>query len=179
MIFELNPFKWGKKSLPKITALSVNPQESHPSNIPAVQPAAPAEKPMANIFTTIMAWIVKEEKVVYADILKYAPPLAKLAELLFPSEAAAIAGGESAALDVTELVQNAVLMVEQKYAAAGVANGTGTQKSAEVIALAGGAVTSLLKQLGITATGDYLQNLVTAVVGVLNAQQITIPAATA
>lgn len=151
-------------SIPKIAALSTIP-------------AAPEEKPMANIFTTIFSWIAKEEKVLYADILKYVPPVAKLAEMLFPSEATAIAAGTSAALDVTTLIQNAVLMVEQKYAASGVESGTGTAKSAEVIALAGSAVTSLLKNLGITATADYIQSLIDAVVGILNVQQVTVPAA--
>ena len=129
-----------------------------------------------NIFVSIMKWIGKEEKVVYADIIKYAPPVAKLAELLFPAEAAAIAAGESAALDVTNLIQNAVLMVEQKYAASGVATGTGAQKAAEVLTLAGQAVTSLLSKLGITATSDYINGLISAVVGVLNVQQVSIPA---
>ena len=132
---------------------------------------------MANIFVSIMKWIGKEEKVVYADIIKYAPPVAKLAELLFPAEAAAIAAGESAALDVTNLIQNAVLMVEQKYAASGVATGTGVQKAAEVLTLAGQAVTSLLSKLGITATSDYINGLISSVVGVLNVQQVSIPTA--
>jgi hypothetical protein len=36
--------------------------------------------------------------------------------------------------------------------------------------LAGSAVISLLQQAGITASTDYVQNLVSAVVGVLNVQ---------
>src|SRR6185437_5132516 len=139
-------------------------------------PSKELEKSM-NIFVSIMKWIGKEEKVVYADIIKYAPPAAKLAELLFPAEAAAIAAGESAALDVTNLIQNAVLMVEQKYAASGVAKGTGVQKAAEVLTLAGQAVTALLAKLNITATSEYISGLISAVVGVLNVQQVTVPAA--
>ncbi|WP_130417559.1 hypothetical protein [Edaphobacter modestus] len=130
---------------------------------------------MSNVFVTIFKWIEKEEKVVYADILKYAPPVAKLAEMLFPAQAAAIAAGTSAALDVTTLIQNAVLMVEQKYAASGAASGTGVLKAAEVLSLAGSAVTSLLSQLGITATSDYINSLITAVVGILNVQPSTAP----
>jgi hypothetical protein len=145
---------------------------------PKETPATPEGIPMANLFTTIFSWIANGEKVIYADILKYVPPVAKLAEMLFPGEAAAIAAGTSAALDVTTLIQNAVLMVEQKYAASGVANGTGVAKAAEVTALAGSAVTSLLKNLGITATADYLQSLIDAVVGILNVQQIAVPATT-
>lgn len=124
---------------------------------------------VVTVFENFMAWIGKEEKVVYADIVKYAPKAATLAEMLFPSEAAAIAAGTSTALDATTLIQNAVLMVEQKYVASGAATGTGVQKSAEVLALAGPAVTSLLTAAGVSnASTSYIQNLITAVVSVLN-----------
>lgn len=140
------------------------------------KPAKAVETKVANVFVSIFQFIEKEEKVVYADIIKYAPPIAKLAELLFPSLAAEIAAGTSVALDATTLVQNAVLLVEQKYAASGVASGTGTQKASEVLTLAGAAVTSLLAQKGITATSVYVQSLITAVVSVLNLQSVTVPA---
>ena len=130
--------------------------------------ATPVAAVHHNVFVSIMSWIGKEEKVVYADIIKYAPPVAKLAELLFPAQAAEIAAGETTAVDATELIQNAVLMVEQKYAASGVATGTGTQKAAEVLSLAGAAVTALLAKAGIVATSDYIQSLITAVVSFLN-----------
>lgn len=132
---------------------------------------------MANIFTSFMDWIGKTEKIIYADIIKYAPPVAKLAELLFPADAAAIAAGTSVVLNATTLIQNAVLMVEQKYAASGVAAGTGAQKAAEVLTLAGPAVTSLLTQAGVTEPANYIQNLINAVVAVLNVSQA--PATTA
>jgi hypothetical protein len=61
-------------------------------------------------------------------------------------------------------------MVEQKYAAAGVEKGTGTQKLAEVMQLAGDAVTSLLTSAGIKSDNDYIQKLVSAVVSILNVQ---------
>ena len=118
---------------------------------------------------SFMQWIGGAEKVVYADIIKYAPPVARLAELIFPQFAPQIAAGTSVALDATTLIQNAVLMVEQKYAASGVATGTGPQKSAEVLTLVGQAVTSLLSSAGVTgATPAYIQGLITAIVGVLN-----------
>jgi hypothetical protein len=69
------------------------------------------------------------------------------------------------------LIQNAVLVVEQKYAASGIANGTGTQKLAEVVLLAGDAVTSLLSKAGINADSAYVQDLISAVVGILNVQR--------
>jgi len=68
------------------------------------------------------------------------------------------------------LIQGAVLLVEQKYAASGAQHGTGAQKLAEVMALAGSAVVSLLQQAGILATSGYVESLVSAVVGVLNVQ---------
>lgn len=173
MILELNPLKWFPAK-PKFTLQA----SIRPADIETLStPAKAVETPMANVFVTIMQWIGKEEKVLYADIIKYAPPIAKIAEILFPADAAAIASGTSAVLDATTLIQNAVLMVEQKYAASGVASGTGAQKSAEVLTLAGTAVSSLLTSAGYAATSAYIQSLITAVVGVLNAQPISVPVA--
>ena len=98
--------------------------------------------------------------------VEYAVPAEKLTALLFP----AIAPAATAAADATTLIHNAVLLVEQKYAAAGVQNGTGPQKLAEVMLLAGPAVTSLLTQAGITPNTAYIQNVVSAVVAILNVQ---------
>jgi len=97
---------------------------------------------------------------------QYALPVEKLTALLFP----AVAPEMTSAAAATTLIQNAVLIVEQKYAAAGIAKGTGTQKLAEVMTLAGNAVTSLLSQAGIKADTGYIQNVVSAVVGILNVQ---------
>jgi len=133
---------------------------------------------IATVFENFMSWIGRTEKVAYADIVKYAPPVAKIAEMLFPQFATEIAAGTTTVLDATTLIQNAVLMVEQKYAASGVATGTGAQKSAEVLMLAGDAVTSLLTAAGVTGvTTTYIQSLIAAVVGILNVTQA--PAVTA
>jgi len=96
----------------------------------------------------------------------YAVPVEKLVATLFPP-AAPIATGIA---DATSLLQNAVLMVEQKYAAAGIQSGTGTQKLADVMLLVGPVVTRLLTQAGIAATAAYVQNLASAVVAILNVQ---------
>lgn len=96
--------------------------------------------------------------------VKYAVPVEKLVALLFPA-AAPVAVGVA---DATTLIQNAVLLVEQKYAAAGVQDGTGDQKLAEVLTLTEAAVTSLLAKEGITADTSYITNLVNAVVAILN-----------
>ena len=98
--------------------------------------------------------------------VKYAVPVERLVALLFPQAAPAVV----AVADATTLIQGAVLLVEQKYAASGAQHGTGAQKLAEVMALAGSAVTSLLQQAGILATTGYVESLVSAVVGVLNVQ---------
>lgn len=107
--------------------------------------------------------------------ITYAVPVEKLVGLLFP----AIAPATTAVADATSLVQSAVLLVEQKYTAAGVQNGTGAQKLAEVVLLAGPAVTQLLTQAGIEANASYIQNLVSAVVAILNVQPMPATAATA
>jgi len=99
----------------------------------------------------------------------YAVPVGSLVSLLFPAAAPAVAEVTSA----TNLIQNAVLAVEQKFAAAGAQNGTGPQKLAEVLTLAEDAVTTLLKQAGINADTAYVTNLVNAVVAILNVQTAT------
>ncbi len=101
--------------------------------------------------------------------LTYAVPVEKLVALLFPA-AAPVA---QEVIDAATLVQNAVLLVEQKYAASGKQNGTGSEKLAEVLTLTEQAVTSLLSKAGITANTDYITKIVNAVVAILNLQQAT------
>lgn len=104
--------------------------------------------------------------------LTYAIPVEKLLVLLFPA-AAPIA---AEVIDATTLIQNAVLLVEQKYAASGVQSGTGAQKLAEVLLLTEQAVAALLTKAGIDADSDFIASIVSAVVAVLNVQQAQIPA---
>jgi hypothetical protein len=103
----------------------------------------------------------------------YAVPAEKLVALLFPA-AAPVA---TTLVDATTLIQNAVLEVEQKYTASGAQTGTGTQKLAEVVTLAGSAITALLAQAGVESSPAYVQSLISAVVGILNVQAM--PAAAA
>ena len=86
--------------------------------------------------------------------------------ILFPS-AAPVAGTLA---DATALVQSAVVLVEQKYAAAGSQHGTGPGKLAEVVLLAGPVVTQLLEKAGIHADAGYIESLISAVVAILNVQ---------
>jgi hypothetical protein len=97
---------------------------------------------------------------------EYAVPVEKLVGLLFPA-AAPVANGVA---DATSLIQTAVLLMEQKYAASGVQSGSGAQKLAEVMLLTEQAVTALLAKAGIIADSAYIANIVSAVVGILNVQ---------
>ncbi len=132
---------------------------------------ATKEIAMANAFIGFLETVGKDFLKGLEWAVKYAIPVEKLVALLFP--AAAPATTEIA--DATTLIQNAVILVEQKYAASGVQNGTGAQKLAEVITLTGPVVTSLLQKAGIAVDATYLQNLINAVVAILNVQ--TPPAA--
>lgn len=77
-----------------------------------------------------------------------------------------IAPGAATAIN---LVANAVLAVENQFAAAGNQAGTGAQKSAQVISIVGPAVIQLLAQEGIVANTSTIQNIINAVVAGLNA----------
>jgi len=98
----------------------------------------------------------------------YAIPAEKLVAVLFPAAAPAA----TALIDATALVQSAVLLVEQKYAASNAQHGTGPEKLAEVVQLSGPVVTQLLKQAGINANTGYIESLISAVVAILNVQQM-------
>ena len=117
-------------------------------------------------FTGVLSAIGKDFEKGLAWAVKYAVPVEKLVALVFPAAAPAA----TVLADATTLIQNAVLEVEQKYAAAGAQSGTGTQKLAEVMTLAGAAVTSLLTQAGVESSAAYVQSLVSAVVAILNVQ---------
>jgi hypothetical protein len=124
-------------------------------------------------FTSVLEAIGKGFEKGLQWAVTYGVPVEKLVGTLFPA-AAPVATG---IVDATTLVQTAVLLVEQKYAAAGVQSGTGAQKLAEVTLLAGPAVTQLLTQAGLPVSTTYIQSLVSAVVAILNVQ--TMPAAAA
>jgi hypothetical protein len=126
-------------------------------------------------FTGVFETIGKDFEKGLQWAVTYAVPVEKLAATLFPSTAP-VADGLA---DATTLLQNSVLLVEQKYAAAGAQNGTGPQKLADVLTLAGPVVTQLLSKAGLPATPAYVQNLAAAVVAILNAQTVPTTAAKA
>ena len=105
----------------------------------------------------------------------YAVPVEKLAGLLFPSAAPVV----NEVVDATSLIQTAVLLVEQKYAASGVQSGTGAQKLNEVMLLTESAVTGLLAKAGVQVDSSYLQSVVSAVVAILNVQSASATATAA
>ena len=98
---------------------------------------------------------------------KYFPSLAALATIFFPGESAAISAGTGIAVNVVNVIQNAVAEVEAK-AAAIPAGLSGAQKSADVLQIVSSTVIAQLATLKITAGTAYVQNLVNAIVAVLN-----------
>jgi hypothetical protein len=104
---------------------------------------------------------------------QYLPAAASLAALLFPAEAAPIAG----VVTSVDLIQTAVTEIEQKYTAAGIAksNESNAQKLADVVSLVSPTVTSLLSSEGLKIDIPGIQNIVNAVVAVLKIQ--VVPAA--
>ena len=117
-------------------------------------------------FSGVLAAVGKDFAKGLKWAVQYAVPVERLVALLFPGTAPAV----TVLVSATTLIQNAVVMVEQKYAASGVQSGTGAQKLAEVMTLAGDAVAALLTKGGITASTDYVQSLISAVVAILNVQ---------
>jgi hypothetical protein len=105
----------------------------------------------------------------------YAVPVENLVGLLFPSAAPVM----NEVVDATSLIQTAVLLVEQKYAASGVQSGTGAQKLNEVMLLTESAVTGLLAKAGVQVDSSYLQSVVSAVVAILNVQSASATATAA
>jgi hypothetical protein len=129
---------------------------------------------MANKFVSVMEQIGEDFEKGLTFSVKYLPKAAALAALIFPPSAAV----DAEVVTGTQLIQNAVTVVEQKYAASKATLGTGPQKLAEVMTLTQAAVTALLAKAGIEADSSYIANIVNAVVAILNVQSAT-PAPTA
>lgn len=121
---------------------------------------------MSNKFVGFLQAVGKDFIKGLGYAVKYAIPVEKFVAFLFPT----LAPEAAAAVSATTLLQNAIILVEQRYAASGVQNGTGAQKAAEVLLLSEQAVTSLLAQAGIKADTSYIQNLISAIVAIMNVQ---------
>jgi hypothetical protein len=124
-------------------------------------------------FTSVLETIGKGFAKGLKWALEYAVPVERLVALLFPT--AAPVANELA--DATSLIQTAVLLVEQKYAASGVQSGTGAQKLSEVMLLTEQSVTALLSKAGVATDSSYIASVISAVVATLNVQNGTIAAA--
>lgn len=154
-------------------AVTVEPtEESQPisevltmsSTITPVAVAATQKAP--NKFLSFLKHVGQDFEKGLGIAVKVAPEVNALANIIFPASIAVTAPATAA----LNLIQNSVISIEQKYAASGIQSGTGLQKSAEVLSLAGPAATQLLTQAGVSnVTDDYISSIVTAVVGVLNA----------
>lgn len=118
-------------------------------------------------FISFLKAVGKFAMTALSDVIKYAIPVETLAGLLFPPAKVPL----ETAVNVAQLIQAAVIQVEQKYAVAGVQNGTGPQKMAEVLTLTNDAVVALLKQAGVTSDTSYVTSIVNAVVALLNVQE--------
>jgi hypothetical protein len=121
---------------------------------------------MASKFVSVMETIGNDVKAVWSDVVKYLPAAAKLAELIFPAETAVI----GSAINSVDLIQQAVVTVEQKFAAAGNPTGTGTQKLAQVLSIVSPTVTQLLSSEKVPVDSAYVTDIVNAVVAILNVQ---------
>jgi hypothetical protein len=109
-----------------------------------------------------------------AIVEKYEAPVVALASIFFPAQVGAIQVGVTS----VNLIQNAVIEIEQKYAASGIAKSTETsaQKLADVTALVAPTVTSLLASEGVSIDTAGIQEIINAVVTVLKVQIVPVAA---
>lgn len=104
---------------------------------------------------------------VVAGAEKYLPEATALAEALFPQFAPEIAAGSKTFSSIADLVSKTVVEVEQK-ASALPAGLSAAQKSADVLSIVSTTVIASLESEKITAGTDYVQQIVNAVVALLN-----------
>ena len=129
---------------------------------------------MTNKFVSVMEAIGRDALKGLEEVAKYLPKAAALASIIFPQEAAALAS----VVNVTALIQNAVVMAEQKMAAGGKAAGTGLQKSADVLSVVEPTVMQLLTEAKVSNVDTaYIQKIIDAVVADLNVRDSTAVAA--
>jgi hypothetical protein len=132
-------------------------------------PAATPKETFLQKVENVFKIVGHDAEAALSVIVKYVVPVEKLIDLLFPG---VVGTAATAVGNGLTLIQNAVVLVEQKYAAMNHASETGPQKLADVLTLTESAVTSLLAQAGITADTAYVTNLINTVVGILNVQQV-------
>jgi hypothetical protein len=118
-------------------------------------------------FLSVLETAAKDTVKIVAGVEKYLPEATVLAEALFPQFAPEIAAGSKTFASVADLISKTVVEVEAKSSALPTGL-TGAQKSADVLSIASSSVIAALKSEGITADTAYVQQLVNAVVALLN-----------
>jgi hypothetical protein len=113
---------------------------------------------------SVMEAIARDCLKALSIVQTYLPAASTLATLIFPqAEPSAVT-----AATVIALVENAIALVEAKWAAGGEASKTGPQKLADVMALVEGPLLEMLPLLGIKADTAYITELINAIVAILN-----------
>lgn len=129
-------------------------------------------------FESVLIVVGKDFEKGLTVAVKYLPEADVLAGFIFPAAVAPL----TAATTTADLLQKAIVTVEQKYAASNAQTGSGAAKASEVLILTQGAVTTLLSdatvqaglsKAGIAVNPTYISNLVSAIVGFLNVQGVT------
>jgi hypothetical protein len=112
-------------------------------------------------------WLWKNAETAIEDIEPYLVPVASLVSLLFPGAASTATG----VVNAVNLIQQTVVLVQQKYAALNLSSSTpAATQLADMLGLVTPAVQSLLASEGITYNTTQVTNLVNAVVAILQAQ---------
>lgn len=124
-------------------------------------------------FESVLVVVGKDFQKGLTVAVKYLPEATILAGFLFPPAVAPL----TEATVTANLIQGAIVAVEQKYAAQGQQSGTGSQKAADVLTLVNDAVSQILNSAtiksqlasaGIAVNTTYISNLINAVVAFLN-----------
>lgn len=142
-------------------------------NVPAPAPQTVGQKVQADLkkFVSILDFVGEEVEKGLTFAVKYAVPVASLVSLIFPA-AAPEATGTVVALN---LIQSAVLEVKAKSAALPTSL-TPAQMLADELQLVGPAVTQLLAAEKITVNSAQIENIIQAVVAILNTQPAPVAA---
>ena len=127
---------------------------------------------MSNKFMSVMNAIGHDAKIVWSVVVKYLPLAEDLAMMIFPASKTL-----PGFINSVGLIQQAVATVEQKFSLAGAPTGSGAEKLAQVLSIVTPTVTQLLTAEGLHVDSAYIQNIVNAVVAILNVRLSTVAAA--
>jgi hypothetical protein len=141
-----------------------------------VAPADPTENLAEKVekdIVNVIDWIGVHAEDALKDVQPYLVPAETLVSLLFPT----IAPAAATAVSAVNLIQSAIALVEQKYAALNLSASTpASTKLADILALVTPSVQSLLSQAGLTYSTTQVASVVAAVNAILQAQSAAVPA---